>query len=57
METQPHPSEAHLDSGPRTELTRDLQDLDYDQLQEVLEAVQLEAARMEGLHPTKVIMG
>ena len=51
METQPLPSEPHLDNGPQTELTRDLWDLDDDQLWEVLEAVQLEAARREGAAP------
>ena len=42
------PSEPHLDNGPQMELTRDLWNLDDDQLWEVLEAGQLKAARKEG---------
>ena len=41
--------------GPR--LTRDAWDLDDDQLQEVLEALQMETARREGSTPTWVILG
>ena len=57
VETGPLPSKPHLDNGPQTELTRDLLDLDYDQLWELLEAVQLEAARREGPHPIWVTPG
>ena len=40
-----------LDEGPQTELTRDVEDLNDDQLWEVLEALQMEMARREGLAP------
>ena len=52
VDTQPLSSKPHLDNGPQVELiTRDLQDLDNDQLQEVLEAVQFETARQEWAMP------
>ena len=48
MDTQPLSSKPHLDNGPQVELnTRDLQDLDNDQLKEVLETVQFETTRRE----------
>ena len=53
VDTQPLPSEPHLDNGPQMELTtRDLWDLDNDQLQEALEVVQFKTARKEGAAPT-----
>ena len=52
VDTQALPSEPHLDNGLQTELiTRYLQNLEDDQLQELLETVQFETARMEGPHP------
>ena len=49
MDAWPLPSEFHLDNGPQMDLaTRDLWDLDDDQLWEVLEVIQLETARREG---------
>ena len=51
VETWPLHSKPYLDNGCQMEQTRDLQDLDDDLLWEMLQAVQLEAARREGLHP------
>ena len=51
MDTWPLPSKPNVDDGPQTELTRDIQDLDDDQLWEVLEALQTETARREGTAP------
>ena len=46
------PQWAHLDKGTCLELTRDVQDLDDDQLWEMLEALQMETARRKGAaHP------
>ena len=50
-------SEPTSDSGPQLEFTRDVWDLDDDQLREVLEALHLEMARWEGSAPTQVILG
>ena len=56
--TQPLPSGPHLDNRPQTDLaTRDLWDLDDDQLWEVLEAVHLETARWEGAIPQTFCSG
>ena len=49
MDTQPLPSKPHLDNRPQTELTtRDIWNLDNDQLRDALEAVQFMTARREG---------
>ena len=49
MGAQPLPSKPQLDDGPRQEVTRDVWDLDDDQLWEVLEALQMKTARREGV--------
>ena len=55
VDTQTLPSKSHLDNGPQMELTtRDLWDLDNDQLREALEAVQFGIARREALCPYTV---
>ena len=52
VDTQSLPCEPQLDDGPWMKLTtRDLGDLDDDQLLEVLEAVQLKTARRVGATP------
>ena len=48
MDNWPLPSKPSLDNRAQMELTRDVQDLDDDQLWEVLEALQMETARREG---------
>ena len=48
VDTQPLPSEPNPDDGPHMELTRDVWDLDDDQLWEMLEALQMETARRKG---------
>ena len=57
MDTQPLPSKPNLHDWPQTELTRDVQDLVDGQLWEVLEALQIETARREGVIPTWVALG
>ena len=47
----PLPTMPSQDNGPQMELTRDVWNLDDDQLWEVLEALQMEIARKEGWHP------
>ena len=52
VDTQPLPSESHLDNRAWMELTtRDLWNLDNDQLREMLEAVQFKTAKREGATP------
>ena len=51
MKTQPLPSKPHLDNGPQPELTRDIWDLDYDQLCGLLKAFLMEIARREWVAP------
>ena len=50
VDARPLPSESHLDNGSQRELTKDLCDLDDDQLWEALEAAQLKPDR-EGTAP------
>ena len=51
VDTQPLSSVPNLDNGPWMELTRDVWDLDNDQLWEMLEALQMETARGRRWHP------
>ena len=51
VDTHSLPSQPNLDNGPQMGLTRDVWDLDHDQLLEVLEAIQMETARRRGSTP------
>ena len=50
LNTQPLPNKPNPDDGPQMDLTRDVQDLDNDQLRKMLEALQMETVRSEGFH-------
>ena len=57
LPSAPSPDEEPLEtqaSMPQVELTRDVQDLNNDQLQEVLEALQIEMAWRQETAPTVV---
>ena len=49
--SQSSPSEPHPEDGPQPQLHLAIRDLNYAQLREVLEELQLETARREGMAP------